>query len=193
MFHADAISDFDHGDRPAIAYCRQTGHCIAFDAAAAMMAKAVIVSACFALAHCYAPVSSFQPHAACADRRRSPSRQPPPPPLPPPPPPTTSSICRQMIGTGFNFDDGDQILVSAQKPLGIILEEKEEGGGCVVAEFADPSTSAVAKAGVEVGDWLQAINNADVSKASIEEVMKRIITAPKVVNLRFQRPWRERE
>ena len=178
----------------AIAYCRQTGHCIAFDAAAAMMAKAVIVFACFALAHCYALVSSFQPHTACADRRRLPSLHQPPPTSPP----TTSSLCRQMIGTGFNFDDGDQILVSAQKPLGIILEEKEakegeEGGGCVVAEFADPSTSAVAKAGVEVGDWLQAINNADVSKASIEEVMKRIITAPKVVNLRFQRPWRERE
>ena len=100
-----------------------------------------------------------------------------------------------MIGTGFNFDDGDQILVSAQKPLGIILEEKEEGGeggGCVVAEFAD-ATSAVAKAGVEVGDWLQAVNNADVSQASIEVVMQRIIDAPKVVNLRFQRPWRERE
>ena len=156
------------------------------------MAKAVIVFACFALAHSYALVSSFQPHTACADRRRLPSLHQPPP----PPPPTTSSTCRQMIGTGFNFDDGDQILVSAQKPLGIVLEEKEEGGeggGCVVAEFADPSTSAVAKAGVEVGDWLQAINNADVSKASIEEVMKRIITAPKVVNLRVQRPWRERE
>ena len=100
-----------------------------------------------------------------------------------------------MIGTGFNFDDGDQILVSAQKPLGIILEEKEdggEGGGCVVAEFVDPA-SAVAKAGVEVGDWLQAVNNADVSQASIEVVMQRIIDAPKVVNLRFQRPWRERE
>ena len=101
-----------------------------------------------------------------------------------------------MIGTGFNFDDGDQILVSAQKPLGVILEEKEEGGeggGCVVAEFADPATSALAQAGVEVGDWLQAVNNADVSQASIEEVMQRIIDAPKVVNLRFQRPWRERE
>ena len=155
-----------------------------------MMARAIY--ACFALAHCSALVSSFRPHTACGDRLRSLVHQ---PPLPPPNP-TTSSSCRQMIGTGFNFDDGDQILVSAQKPLGIILEEKEEGGeggGCVVAEFADPSTSAVAKAGVEVGDWLQAINNADVSKASIEEVIERIITAPKVVNLRFQRPWRERE
>ena len=103
----------------------QIGHCIAFDAAAAMMARAV--SACFALAHCYALVSSFRPHTACADRRRSPSLVHPPP---PPPPPTTSSIiCRHMIGTGFNYDDGDQILVSAQKPLGIILEEKEEGVG----------------------------------------------------------------
>lgn len=151
-----------------------------------MMARAVQF---FVLVHCYMLVSSFQP---ATDQRRpaclSPTflqRQ-----LP------QTNTRRRMIGTGFNFDDGDQILVSAQKPLGIILEEKEEGGeggGCVVAEFADPATSAVAKAGVEVGDWLQAVNNADVSQASIEEVMQRIIDAPKVVNLRFQRPWRERE
>ena len=140
----------------------------------------------FVLAHCYMLVFSFRPivdHHVNVHRLLLADR-----------PPTYT--CRRMIGTGFNFDDGDQILVSAQKPLGIILEEKEEGGeggGCVVADFADPATSALAQAGVEVGDWLQAVNNADVSQASIEEVIQRIIDAPKVVNLRFQRPWRERE
>lgn len=96
-----------------------------------------------------------------------------------------------MIGTGLTFTDGDQILVSAQKPLGIILEESEEGGmggGCVVAEISDP-TSPVAQAGVQPGDWLVAVQNADVGSASIEEVLQRIINAPKVVNLRFQRAW----
>ena len=33
------------------------------------------------------------------------------------------------VGTGMAFDDGDQILVSAQKPLGIVLEEADEGVG----------------------------------------------------------------
>mmetsp|Transcript_55487 Transcript_55487/g.166392 ORF Transcript_55487/g.166392 Transcript_55487/m.166392 type:complete len:156 (-) Transcript_55487:309-776(-) len=92
------------------------------------------------------------------------------------------------IGTGLTFDDGDQILVSAQKPLGIILEEREEGGvdsGCLVAEVGDDS--AVARAGVQVGDWLVAVQNADVSRNSIEQVMSRIGNAPRVVNLRFQR------
>lgn len=94
------------------------------------------------------------------------------------------------IGTGLTFTDGDQILVSAQKPLGIVLEEREEGGmggGCVVAEIADPGTSAVAQAGVQPGDMLVAVQNADVGSASIEEVLQRIAGAPKVVNLRFQK------
>ena len=99
-----------------------------------------------------------------------------------------------FIGTGLTFDDGDQILVSAQKPLGIVLEEKEnggEGGGVIVSEL-DPA-SACSRAGVEATDWLVAVNNADVSAGSIEEVMQRIIDGPKVVNLRFQRAWRERD
>mmetsp|Transcript_35586 Transcript_35586/g.72157 ORF Transcript_35586/g.72157 Transcript_35586/m.72157 type:complete len:157 (+) Transcript_35586:452-922(+) len=94
------------------------------------------------------------------------------------------------LGTGLTFTDGDQILVSAQKPLGIVLEEREEGGmggGCVVAEISDPRTSAVAQAGVQPGDMLIAVQNADVGSASIEEVLQRIAGAPKVVNLRFQK------
>lgn len=104
--------------------------------------------------------------------------------------PSCDSASALRIGTGLTFTDGDQILVSAQKPLGIVLEEKEEGGlggGCVVAEIADPNTSAVAQAGVRPGDVLVAVQNADVCSASIEEVMQMIIIAPKVVNLRFQR------
>ena len=33
---------------------------------------------------------------------------------------------RDMIGTGFSFEDGEQILVSIQKPFGIILEQGSE-------------------------------------------------------------------
>jgi len=108
------------------------------------------------------------------------------------------------VSTGFTFDDGDQLLVSATKPLGLILEERgiEDGGfysissadeqqqknlpnGCVVAEVQ--RNSAAERAGVRQGDFLVAVQNADVTVADLEEVMKRINDAPRVVNLRF---WR---
>ena len=96
------------------------------------------------------------------------------------------------VGTGMAFDDGDQILVSAQKPLGIVLEEADEGGGrdgggVVVADISDPASSAVAAAGVQRGDLLVAIQNVDVTAAPIKEVLERIGNAPRVVNLRFQK------
>jgi len=95
------------------------------------------------------------------------------------------------ISTGLTFDDGDQLLISAQKPLGIILEEREDDsmiismGGCVVAEVV--SNGEADKAGVKVGDILVAVQNQDVSASSLEDVMSRIGNAPRVVNLRF---WR---
>ena len=88
-----------------------------------------------------------------------------------------------FISSGFSFDDGNQVLVSAQKPLGIILEQ--EVGPIVVAEV-DPSGSA-GRAGVQVGDELLAVQNADVSTKPLEEALTLIGQAPKVVNLRFQR------
>ncbi len=91
-----------------------------------------------------------------------------------------------QISTGLTFDDGDQLLVSAQKPLGMVLEEREnEEKGCVVASLVQDG--AAYRAGVKVGDLLVAIQNADVGNADFEEVMSRISNAPKVVNLRF---WR---
>ena len=89
-----------------------------------------------------------------------------------------------QISTGLTFDDGDQLLVSAQKPLGMILEERDERG-CIVVSI-DEGGSAF-KAGVKEGDLLVAVQNADVGRAGLEEVMGRIIDAPRVVNLRF---WR---
>jgi len=97
----------------------------------------------------------------------------------------------QMISSGFSFDDGDQLLVSAQKPLGMVIAEKvvEESNseriGCYVSEI-DESGSAY-RSGVREGDWLVAVQNMDVSRSPFEDVMERIINSPKVVNLRFLR------
>lgn len=89
-----------------------------------------------------------------------------------------------QISTGLTFDDGDQLLVSAQKPLGMVLEERDEKG-CIVVSVE--KGGAACRAGVKEGDLLVAVQNADVGRADFEEVMGRIIDAPKVVNLRF---WR---
>jgi hypothetical protein len=105
---------------------------------------------------------------------------------------TSSSL---NISSGFTFDSGDQLLVSTSKPLGLVLEEKEEstsenidsygGGGCFVAQIMEQSNAQ--SAGVQIGDVLVAVQNVDVSHATLEEVMDRIANAPRVVNLRF---WR---
>ena len=89
-----------------------------------------------------------------------------------------------MIGTSFTFNDGEQILVSAQKPLGLLLEETLEGR-VFVAEVV-PNSSA-SRSGVQVGDIILAVQNANVSEDSLEEVKARIAQSPKVVNLRFAR------
>ena len=91
----------------------------------------------------------------------------------------------EMISSGFSFDDGAQRLISLQKPLGLILEEREETGGCEVVEVVESGEYSAHRAGIQKGDFLLAVQNADVSSASLEYVMERISNAPKVVNLRF--------
>ncbi|GFH61669.1 hypothetical protein CTEN210_18145 [Chaetoceros tenuissimus] len=100
---------------------------------------------------------------------------------------SSSSPRLKMISSGLTFDDGDQLLVSTQKPLGLVLEEidKDVPNGCIVTEVVEGSNAD--KAGCKPGDILVAVQNADVSKADFDEVMQRIGNAPKVVNLRF---WR---
>jgi S1-C subfamily serine protease len=101
-----------------------------------------------------------------------------------------------QFSSGLTFDDGEQILVSAQKPLGLLLEENDSPGGEKGADLcgifvADLDASGSAgRAGVQAGDILLAVNNQDVAKASLEAVMARLAQAPRVVNLRFRRPGR---
>lgn len=90
-----------------------------------------------------------------------------------------------FVSSGFSFTDGQQILVSAQRPLGIVLEQ-DESPGDIVATNVESDGSAAA-AGVKEGDVLLAVQNASVENASLDEVLAFIGNAPKVVNMRFLR------
>ena len=91
-----------------------------------------------------------------------------------------------QLGSGFEFDDGEQLLVSVQKPIGMVLEDADgEESGCVVAAVVDDS--AASRAGIEPGFRLLAVNNMDVGGSELDEVMSLLQQSPRVVNLRFER------
>jgi C-terminal processing protease CtpA/Prc len=99
-----------------------------------------------------------------------------------------------MISSGFSFDDGQQILVSIQKPMGIVLEqganeETEDAtttAAPIVVGQVDPTGSA-GRAGVQVGDVLVAVQNASVESADLDQVLEFIQKGPRVMNLRLVR------
>jgi C-terminal processing protease CtpA/Prc len=90
------------------------------------------------------------------------------------------------VSSGFSFDDGNQVLVSVQKPLGIVLEQNDGFSKEIVVVSVDKSRSAC-RAGVQVGDVLVAVQNANVEQESLDRVLELIGRAPRVVNLRFAR------
>ena len=98
-----------------------------------------------------------------------------------------TTISMMMISSGFTFSDGNnQRLVSLQKPLGLILEERDEDSkGCMVVDVIVSEECFAHRAGIKVGDVLLAVQNSDVSQCTLDEVMNRISKAPRVVNLRF--------
>ena len=106
---------------------------------------------------------------------------------------STSSSCRRrchpalFISSGFSFQDdkSNELLVSVQKPLGLVLEQQDQGSPVVVAEVE--SSGSAGRAGVQVGDVLLAVKNADMTQLALEQVMQMIGQAPQVVNLRFLR------
>jgi S1-C subfamily serine protease len=87
-----------------------------------------------------------------------------------------------VVSGRFSFSDGEQVLVSVQKPLGLVLEQ-DENGPILVTEV-DPTGSA-GRAGVQAGDVLMAVQNASVETADLNQVLVFIGQLPRVVNLRF--------
>eukprot|EP00527_Entomoneis_sp_CCMP2396_P008217 CAMPEP_0198140042 /NCGR_PEP_ID=MMETSP1443-20131203/3266_1 /TAXON_ID=186043 /ORGANISM="Entomoneis sp., Strain CCMP2396" /LENGTH=112 /DNA_ID=CAMNT_0043802351 /DNA_START=235 /DNA_END=573 /DNA_ORIENTATION=+ len=110
-----------------------------------------------------------------------------------------------MVSSGFTFSDGEQVLVSIQKPLGILLEQENTSSDNETSNTGDDQTQtqqvtpspvvvadvvtggAAAGAGLQLGDVLVAVQNADMVGKPLEEVMEFISGAPRVVNLRFLR------
>ena len=88
-----------------------------------------------------------------------------------------------MISSGFSFEDGEQVLVSVQKPLGLVLEQDE---GPIIVAGVDPSGSA-GQAGVKPGDVLLAVQNASVENVDLDSVLGFIQNGPRVMNLRLLR------
>lgn len=86
-------------------------------------------------------------------------------------------------------DQQTEFVVSLEKPLGIILEEKAEGAamGVVVAALGDEG-SAIASEFKDalVGSQLLSVMDQDVSNSSFDDVMSAIIDAPSVVTMKFQ-------
>lgn len=91
-----------------------------------------------------------------------------------------------MISSGFSFNDGEQILISVQKPLGIVLEQDPETGIIIVSDIT--SDSAAGKAGLKVGDILMAVQNASTENVDLDNVLNFISNGPRVINLRVLRP-----
>ena len=95
-----------------------------------------------------------------------------------------------MISSGFSFSDGEQILISAQKPLGIVLEQDSDKGIITVAEVLEEGSAG--KAGVQVGDILVAAQNASTENVDLDSVLDFIANGPRVINLRLLRNSEER-
>ncbi len=90
-----------------------------------------------------------------------------------------------MISGGFSFSDGEQLLVSLQKPFGIVLEQDSESGIILVTEV-DPNASA-SRGGVQVGDIVVAVQNASVENVDLDDVLAFISNGPRVMNIRLMR------
>ena len=77
-----------------------------------------------------------------------------------------------MISSGFSFADGEQILVSLQKPLGVLLEQ--ETGPIIVTEVNQGGSAD--GAGVKVGDILLSVQNTSVDNADLGRCWHSLVT-----------------
>ena len=81
---------------------------------------------------------------------------------------------------------GDRLNVSLPKPLGLLLEEVEEGkaAGVYVAGFAEAGSALPYRDQIQ-GATLSTVQGMDVTQMDFETTMDAIINAPDTVDLQF--------
>ncbi|KAJ1633846.1 hypothetical protein T492DRAFT_977500 [Pavlovales sp. CCMP2436] len=84
------------------------------------------------------------------------------------------------------------VAVSLAKPLGITFAQNVGGKGVYVANLDEDGTRKLSS--ISLGDWLVTVRKLDVTRASLDEVLKAIEDGPLFVSLGLQRggsePWR---
>lgn len=92
---------------------------------------------------------------------------------------TRLSLAGASVGT-------ESLTLSLPKPLGLILEEVEEGkaAGVYVASFAEAGSALEYTRTIE-GAKLSSVQGTDVSRMDFDSVMEAIINAPETVELEF--------
>ena len=105
-----------------------------------------------------------------------------PPPPPPPPPPSRAPPPRMQLS-----ERRERVRVSLTKPLGIVLEELEEGeAGVVVADLVDGGAAAES-GGVRVGDVLLRVDGDDATRLDFDAAMELLVAAPESLELTLSR------
>ena len=107
---------------------------------------------------------------------------PPPPPPPPPRAPPRAPPPRMQLS-----ERRERVRVSLTKPLGIVLEELEEGeAGVVVADLVDGGAAAES-GGVRVGDVLLRVDDDDATRLDFDAAMELLVAAPESLELTLSR------
>ena len=107
----------------------------------------------------------------------------------------SSTSSESTVETSSN-DDDRMLSLSLEKPLGMILEEVEEGApqGVYVLELAEDGSAATsAEKNVIVGSKLVKVMGEDVSVLGFDDVMDRLINAPSPVDLELALAAAERD
>jgi hypothetical protein len=73
--------------------------------------------------------------------------------------------------------------VELNKPLGIILEERDNGGGAQVKEVTENGAASSTK--IVSGDVLLQVNDVDVSQADFDSVMDLLISTDGLIHLKL--------
>ena len=110
---------------------------------------------------------------------------------PPPPPPSSRSGAAgiSMCASAKKAASGVATLeVELTKPLGLVLEEREAGGGSGVEIGSTVEGSTAEKSGkLQPGDALRMVGDVDVSSMSFDDVMETLVAAPSPVRLSLAR------